>query len=88
MDLKKFGASTVTQNLSNPQPPPTQNQTHLPSMHDLVIKDFEDRKEFGLRKYGQLLQPHNGRDPIFDAYQEVMDLAVYLRQKIWEEYGI
>lgn len=40
--------------------------------------------KFGRRKYGTPLQPFNGRDPLVDAYQEVLDLAVYLRQAIWE----
>jgi hypothetical protein len=31
-----------------------------------------------------LLQPHNGRDCLMDAYQEALDLAMYLRQAIFE----
>lgn len=31
------------------------------------------------------LQPFNGRDALVDAYQEAVDLAVYLRQRIEEE---
>lgn len=30
------------------------------------------------------LQAHNGRDPLVDAYQEALDLVVYLRQAIEE----
>jgi hypothetical protein len=30
------------------------------------------------------LQPHNGRDALADAYQEALDLVVYLRQEIAE----
>lgn len=56
-----------------------------PSCHDLVIEDMTERKEFGLRKYGTILQPHNGRSFLLDAYEEVLDLAVYLRGKIEEE---
>lgn len=56
-----------------------------PSCHDLVIEDMQERKEFGLRKYNSLLQPNNGRSFLQDAYEEVLDLAVYLRGKLEEE---
>lgn len=58
--------------------------THGPSMHDLVMADLDRRKAFGLLKYGTLLQAGNGRDALKDAYEEVLDLAVYLRQAIEE----
>lgn len=60
--------------------------TDGPSMHDLVVADMLKRKVFGLGKYGTLLQAGNGRDALKDAYEEVLDLAVYLRQAI-EERG-
>jgi hypothetical protein len=41
----------------------------------------------GVRKYGTPLQAHNGRDGLMDAYQEALDLAVYLRQLIAERDG-
>lgn len=50
-----------------------------------MIADIEERKNLGLRKYGTLLQPFNGRSFLLDAYEEVLDLAVYLRGKIEEE---
>jgi hypothetical protein len=72
-------------------PATTQQQapvpTDSPSMHDLVIEDVLKRKAMGLEKYKVLLQAHNGRRPLWDAYQEVLDLAVYLRQEI-EERGV
>jgi hypothetical protein len=55
------------------------------SMHDLVILDMLERKRFGLSKYGTLLQAHNGRKALRDAYEEILDLAVYLRQAIEEQ---
>jgi hypothetical protein len=48
-------------------------------MHDLVSQDMAERKAHGLRKYGSLLQVGNGRSYVQDAYEEVLDLAVYLR---------
>jgi hypothetical protein len=72
-------------NYSVPEPKPIANDS--PSVHDLVIRDIEDRKQFGLQKYGTTLQPGNGRRSLVDAYQEVLDLAVYLRQHIEETHG-
>jgi hypothetical protein len=65
-----------------PQPPPIENS--LPAVWDLVIHDMEVRDKDGFRKYGTRLQPFNGRDSLIDAYQEALDLCVYLRQAIYE----
>lgn len=72
-------------NLSTPEPPPQSNDK--PAVWDLVIADMRERDATGLAKYGTRLQPHNGRNSLRDAYQEVLDLAVYLRQRIYEEEG-
>lgn len=64
------------------EPPPTPNGG--PSMHDLLIADIQSRKQFGLTKYGTILQANNGRDALQDAYEEAIDLIVYLRQAIEE----
>jgi len=65
------------------QPPPIRRD-ELPSMHALVAADFLERGEYGIRKYGTKLTVHNGRDPLNDAYEEALDLVVYLRQMIEE----
>jgi hypothetical protein len=41
-----------------------------------------DRAALGQEKYGVPLMPKNGRDHLRDAYQEVLDLAAYLRVEI------
>jgi hypothetical protein len=64
------------------QPLPTQNEH--PAVWDLVIEDIKKRDTYGLQKYGTRLQPHNGRDALRDAYEEALDLVVYLRQCIHE----
>lgn len=51
---------------------------------DLVLADIEARVKAGQRKYGTKLQAHNGRDALWDAYQECLDMAMYLRQAIVE----
>lgn len=61
----------------------------MPSEGDvwhLVIEDMKARREHGIREYGRPVQPHNGRDALVDAYQECLDMCVYLRQAI-EERG-
>lgn len=67
------------------QPQPKQS-TH-PAVWRLVMKDMVDRDQTGRERYGVPLQGHNGRDALVDAYQEALDLAVYLRQAIYERDG-
>lgn len=50
----------------------------------LVMADMEERRLHGITKYGVPVQPFNGRDALVDAYQEALDLCVYLRQAIAE----
>lgn len=69
--------------LNTPEPPP-QRRDDRPKVWDLVIADMRARDCTGSAKYGTPLQPDNGRDAMRDAYQEVLDLAVYLRQFIHE----
>lgn len=49
-----------------------------------VIRDIESRRELGIRRYGTALQPHNGRNALLDAYEEALDLAMYLKQALIE----
>lgn len=64
------------------QPQPVVN--NMPAIWDLVIRDIYERDRVGEKRYGTRLQPFNGRDPLIDAYQEALDLVVYLRQAIFE----
>lgn len=64
------------------QPPPRRSRG--PHVADLVIAGIAERKRLGLVRYGVPLQPGNGHDPLVDAYQEAIDLALYLRQAIEE----
>lgn len=64
------------------QPAPTPND--LPPVWGLVLADMAARDDLGRRRYGVPLQPHNGRDALRDAYEEALDLVVYLRQAIYE----
>lgn len=68
---------------SNAQPRPTQCSWSV-SVTDAVVADMIQRREHGRAKYGTELMSHNGRDALADAYQEALDLAVYLKQALLE----
>ena len=68
--------------LSTPEPAP--RRTDGRPVWDLVIDDMRQRDAEGRRKYGTPLQAFNGRRPLVDAYQEALDLVVYMRQAIEE----
>src|SRR5581483_7882840 len=53
-------------------------ESALPIIPDMMVAAF------GMRKYGMNLQPHNARDFLKDAYEEAMDLVVYLRGVLYE----
>lgn len=64
------------------QPAPIPNQSQ--PIWELVIADMRARDAMGRKKYGTPLQANNGRDALRDAYEEALDLCVYLRQAIEE----
>ncbi len=64
--------------LSKPEPAPAPNDSR--PIWELVVEDMRARDQVGREKYGTPLQANNGRNPLIDAYQEALDLAVYLRQ--------
>lgn len=51
----------------------------------MVLVDLTNRALEGKKKYGEPLKAHNGRNALWDAYQEALDLAMYLRQAIEEQ---
>lgn len=52
---------------------------------DAIREDMRGRDRFGFEKYGVRIQPHNGRDNLVDAYQELLDSLVYFRSALYEE---
>jgi hypothetical protein len=40
----------------------------------------QERRAYGVRKYGRPLETHNGRDALTDAWEEALDLVTYLTQ--------
>ena len=67
--------------IAEPQTPPTPG-TEIVLEH--VLADLRERAEVGKLKYGTYLMAGNGRDALLDAYQEALDLVMYLRQAIVE----
>lgn len=68
--------------LTEAQPPPVGNNGR--PVWELVVDDMRERDAVGRKRYGVPLQTNNGRDALIDAYQEALDLCVYLRQVIAE----
>lgn len=68
--------------MNKKEPMPYKNNT--PAIWDLVKEDIKERDRIGTKKYGTRLQAFNGRNALKDAYQEALDLVVYLRQAIYE----
>jgi len=75
-------SSIASVNYSAPEPEPNDGKGDV---WKLVINDMIDRRSSGIDKYGKPLQAYNGRNSLVDAYQEILDAAVYLRQKIQED---
>lgn len=72
------------------QPAPTAGQgdavwprlfesTHL-VIPEWLRADMKARHELGVARYGTPLEVWNGRDAVVDAYQEALDLVVYVQQ--------
>lgn len=53
----------------------------------IVQRDIESRAELGKRKYGARLikkSRENGKAPLVNLYEEILDSAMYIRQLIEE----
>ena len=80
-DFPTYLLKYLGHNIVQEQQPP---QDSAGDMWNAVIHDMEQRRLMGIERYGKPVQPFNGRDPLVDAYQEALDLVVYLRQAIAE----
>lgn len=65
------------------QPLPIVNDA--PDVQLAVIADIRARREIGIKRYGTALQPHNGRNALLDLYEELLDAAMYVKQRLIEE---
>ncbi len=61
------------------------------SINDLVKADLDARQSLGSLKYGKPLtvdEPcHNGKSALQNAYEEALDLAMYLKKELMERGG-
>lgn len=48
----------------------------------LVLADMLERRQVGIDKYNSHIEPASCTDPLVNAYQEALDLVVYLRTEI------
>jgi len=69
-----------------PQPPPLPDPSGV-VIYPLVMADIYNRSQMGLGKYGKYLTSGDGRCGLLDAYQEALDLAIYLRKEVYLNYG-
>lgn len=69
----------------HPDDQPLPTTSDAPVAHRMVQDDLDARLALGIERYGQPLQPFNGRSHLRDAYEEILDLAVYLRAAIYEQ---
>ena len=51
----------------------------------VLIEALKQRMAFGLKKYGRLLETHNGRDPLRDMWEEMLDMVSYFTQYVLEQ---
>ena len=63
---------------------PSRGETMEEIVKTFVLTDILKRVEAGENKYGTYLKTNNGRDALWDAYEEAIDLVFYLRQAILE----
>lgn len=81
-DWTFYHANTLSDPATAKQPDPHGKGDPILGM---VLADLTNRALEGNKKYGEPLKAHNGRNALWDAYQEALDLAMYLRQAIEEQ---
>lgn len=75
---------TTASKAAVPQPDPLPGKTMV---YKYVMRDLKERVEMGKLRYGIPLKTQNGRDALWDAYQELMDALLYIRQELLERDG-
>ena len=51
-----------------------------------IVSDALERKQVGIKRYGQPLKPFDGRNTYVDLYQEILDALNYMRKLLYETY--
>jgi hypothetical protein len=68
------------------EPMPVRGKEGQIEVFPLVHQDLEAREKYGRGEYGGPLLTNDGRASLWDAYQEALDLPVYLRKAIIEKH--
>jgi len=76
--LENSEVAQVRLKLATVHEPPAVEANEDP-MWPKVVEDMIARDKMGHKKHGTRLQAGNGRNHLVDAYQESLDMAVYLR---------
>ena len=84
--------SNVSNFETNPPPIPNSSeslhdemaQLSMVRMNPQILRLVFERKDFGLKKYGTVLQAFNGRDAETDLVEEIIDAMVYAYQAVVE----
>jgi hypothetical protein len=58
------------------------------SIFSLVHADLDTRDQLGWQRHAKPLLANDGRDSLREAYEEALDLAVYLRMAIAEREAL
>lgn len=70
------------------QPQPKKGgQDVTPVVREMFLDLLAARERKGIETYGTTLQTHNGRDPLKDALDELIDAVQYVVQAIMERKG-
>jgi hypothetical protein len=77
--LEKLRVGTLKTLKSHGETPMTE-----PTIFDLVRTDLEKRDRIGWDQHHRPLLAHDGQDSLREAYEEALDLAVYLRKALAE----
>lgn len=69
------------------------NQQPSPRGHGVVVLPYvleavRQRAELGKERYGTYLSTDNGRDALVDAFQEAIDLVMYIGQALMERSAV
>lgn len=82
-----FKFTTPDGNIENPDEHVTPQKPPEPGKEivlKFVMEDLKKRALMGKRQYHRYLETFNGRNALIDAYQEALDLVMYLKQQLLE----
>ena len=54
----------------------------MKTIFDLVKDDFDKRNAIGYAQWKKELRPDDGRDWLLEAYEEALDLCIYLKGEL------